>query len=79
MTYLLLSWVSCHPYLGLPIVPTEDENEKSRNATRTGKLRISAELSLPHPLTLEGWNESQSDFPDVLAVDVQQYFDNCNT
>ena len=61
--------------LGLELVPTEDEQEKQRRMARKKKLLMGEKLVLPHPLTLEVWEDTPANFPPVTLERRNQYFD----
>lgn len=62
--------------LGLPVIKTEDEKEIIRQESRQQKLKI-GQMSIPHPLTLEDWQDNCISYPDVTKVDIEYYFDQC--
>ena len=63
--------------LGLPVIETEDAKEKSRKKSRADKLAIGStdDVFVPHPLTLDNWDDSAKSFPDLTVVDIEFYFD----
>ena len=67
---LILIWA----FAGLPVIPTESENDASVQLSRQKKLVLSPELSLPHPITLDNWDNSGQNLPDLLPADTEDYF-----
>ena len=63
--------------LGLNILPTQEEKDKQVAAAHTAKLDLGQGFMLPHPLTLDNWEQESTHFPNVQKKDIEQYFDKC--
>ena len=58
----------------LPVVPCEEERDRLRAAARNEKLSVGEHIRLPHPLTIDGWEMSPQNLPNVQPSRIEQYF-----
>ena len=63
--------------LGLDILPTTEQQDQQVAALHREKLDLGNGLMLPHPVTIEEWDESSISFPPVTKQDIQNYFTEC--